>query len=272
MTTEELLKAISEAPHQEGEEFKLKKAQSILRARLSAETDANLQRLAEKLLGLGSGLGQVNQALRDGIRSNEKLAAENQKHSRWMIALTSALVVATVISSCESLRLRGISANQLTQSRLDSALIYRPYVEIRPVDFRRTGVRDPKDLGSEFCELTLEVKNYGSIPAKDVTLADFRMGSPSRGYMTPKNSPISFKGVTIFPNAPFRIVTSFVMSPENSLALYDDGKESLEIYLHLSYSAAKDVQPPASYWYKCRWSWRIRQFSIQSSEGDPARP
>ncbi len=275
MTTEELLKLISEAPHQQGEEFKLKKAQSILRARLSAETDTNLQGLAGKLLGLGTGLGQVNQAIRDGIRSNEKLASESQKQSRWMVVLTVALVVVGALqvitaafSGQESRRLSRIARDQLEQARLDSSLMNRPYVEVRPVNFRPTGVRDPKDLGSEFCELTLEVKNYGPIPAKDVTLSDFKMGSPSRGFMTPENTPFNFKGITIFPNTTLRVVTSFVMSPENTLALYDNGKEVLEMYFYLNYSTAKDVQLPLLHWYKCNWSYGVRQFSIQNSESD----
>ena len=74
------------------------------------------------------------------------------------------------------------------------------------------------------------------------------------------------------PGASAFVVMSFVMNPEKNLKLYNDGKENLEIYLHLIYSSVRNGSESQRYWYKCNWVWGSLQFSVLRSESDPVRP
>lgn len=286
MTIAELRKYIAEKnPHDGYGKREAEQAEAVLNAKLLEQTNAGLESVGNRLEGLGAGLNQLNQSLRDGIRSNETVASASSKYSKALVAATVALVVATVglcgvgvwqavllrTYTTETHNLSVTAGQQLVQSRLDSALVNRPYVEIRPVEFFVSGQRDPADATSVFCSLTLEVKNYSSIPAAEVTLSDFKLGSKSRGYLTPQNYPVSMKNLAIFPNSSFKLQMGFVMSPDYHVKRYDEGVEDYEIYLEVSYTTAKEVEVKPKHWYRCNWTYSHRRFSIQSSETDSIR-
>lgn len=228
-------------------------------------------------------INELNQSLRQGIDANQDLTRATMKYSRRMTYLTLALFVATLVlggvAAYQAYLLRSYTSathklsvtagKQLIQSRLDSALVNRPYIEIRPVDFVVTGERDPADETSVLCFLTLQIKNYSnSIPAAEVALEDFKLGSGSRGYLTPENYPISLKDVAIFPGSVFKMQMSFVMNPDVHLKKYDRGEEDYEIYLKVTYTTVKDIEDKPRHWYRCNWIYSRGQLSIVNSETD----
>lgn len=258
----------------------IEKAEKILNAKLLRQTNIGIE-------GLSSGINQLNQSLRDGIDANQNLATASITHSRRIFYLTIALVLATFALAYTGWRqavllkkytsatnqLSITAGEQLVQSRLDSALVNRPYIEIRPIDFIVTEERDPADKTSVFYALILQIKNYSnSIPAAEVALGDFKIGSGSRGYLTPQNYPIEFKNISIFPGSVFRVRIGSVMNPDVHIKKYNKGEEDYEIYLNVTYTTVKDIEDKPKHWYKCNWIYSRGQFSINSSETDLVQP
>ncbi len=232
-------------------------------------------------------INELNQSLRQGIEVNQNLTRATLKYSKRMTYLTVALVFATLllggVAAYQASLLKGYTSathelsvtagKQLLQSRLDSALVNRPYVEIRPVEFVVTGEKDPADETSVFCFLTLQLRNYSnSIPAAKIALEDFKLGSESRGYLTPENYPIGLKDLAIFPGSVFKMQVSFVMNPDVHVKKYDKGEEDYEIYLKVTYTTVKDIEDKPKHWYKCNWTYSRGQLSIVDSETDLVRP
>jgi len=281
MTIEELEKYIVDRRMDSSEQgTEIEKAEKILNAKLLRQTNIGIE-------SLSSGINQLNQSLRDGIDSNQNLARANIKYSKRMTYLTLTLVFATCVLALAAgyqaillkrytsatHKLSMTAGEQLVQSQLDSALVNRPYIEIRPIDFIITEERDPADATSVFCALILQIKNYSnSIPAAEVALGDFNIGSESRGYLTPQNYPIEFKNISIFPGSVFRVRIGFVMNPDVHIKKYNKGEEDYEIYLNVTYTTVKDIEDKPKHWYKCNWIYSRGQFSINSSETDLVRP
>jgi hypothetical protein len=282
MTIEELLEAISNHPETRGNVFEMDKLKAFLSARLSEQTGRNLTTLVNRLEGLGGGLLQVNKGIHKAIESGEQLAKEAHKQSieahqeskrmgrltRWLVLVAAIQAIIAGISTYQAQRLTRVSQDQLEQSRLDAALVHRPYVQIRPVWFKSTNIRDPKDPGSVGYRLMLEIGNKSELPAAEVRLADYRIGSPSRGFMTPVTYPIDFEHITIFPKDTLALLMGFVMSPENTVRLYDEGREELEIFLRLTYQTPLEIGPRQNHWYECEWGYQRGTFSIKRSTSD----
>jgi hypothetical protein len=228
-------------------------------------------------------INELNQSLRQGIDVDKDLTRATLKHSKRMTYLTIALVFATLllggVAAYQAILLKGYTSathelgvtagEQLLQSRLDSALVNRPYVEIHPAEFVVTDEKDPADETSVFCHLTLELRNYSnSIPAAKVTLEDFKLGSQSRGYLTPENYPIGLKDLAIFPGSVFKTQIGFVVNPDVHIKKYDKGEEDYEIYLKVTYTTVKDVEDKPRHWYRCNWIYSRGQLSVVDSETD----
>lgn len=187
----------------------------------------------------------------------------------WFRHIIHFLVFAVTIASLVFVGVQvKIASQQLKQSQLDSAIINRPYVEIRPVAFIVSDKRDPKDSTSVFCSLILELKNYSDIPATNVTLEDFKVGSVSRGYLTSQNYPISFKNICLFPQSSFQLSIPFVMNPDYHISKYDMGTENYNIHFKIDYEGIKGADNKTKHQYACDWIYSRKMFSIVRNDTD----
>jgi hypothetical protein len=108
MTIEELINYIAERKiNNIYEEPQIIKAEKILNAKLGQltnenikNTNNNLESIKERLGGLGGGISQLNQALRDGIKSSEELGDKNMKHANAIKWLTVVLAIAGIWQGC----------------------------------------------------------------------------------------------------------------------------------------------------------------------------
>jgi len=247
----------------------LEKVEKILNAKLLEQTNNRLE-------GLSSEINQLYQSLRDGIKSNSKLTIAMVCFTAILAGATIGLVVTGIVQknllnqyTKETRNLGKIASEQLIQSQLDSNIINRPYVEIRPIgQIMRSGKRDPKDSGSEFCTLRIAIKNYSkTIPATNVTLEDFKIDIIGDRPLTPKNSPISLEDISLFPESEYVLIFRFVMSA-SIMEECDKGEKDCHIYLKINYRGIKNTEDKLPHWYTCNWKYNRYEFSIVDSNTD----
>lgn len=105
MSIEELIDYIDKLAA--SETYRPGKAEKILSTKLALltnenikKTNDNLESIKERLGGLGGGVSQLNQALRDGIRSSEELGDKNIQHANAIKWLTFVLAIAGIWQGC----------------------------------------------------------------------------------------------------------------------------------------------------------------------------
>ena len=270
MSPEELMQYVAQLKSNnvyEGPE--IEKVEKVLNAKL-------LNRVAGRLEGLGSGLTQLNTAIIRGVEASNTAAASNDQHARVMAGLTKWLVIAAVVQAVVALtytvitgRLVNLSAMQLAQSQLDSNLVNRPYVDIRPVGLQCSEEADPKDPTSVFCDLFFEATNHsGQIPASEVHLKDLKIGSESRGFFTAESVPPAFDQAAIFPQSSAGVRVRFVLNRTAHLERYQRGLEELLIQIEIDYTTPKAHKSLPVHWYKADWAYTRGTFFLRHSATD----
>lgn len=270
MSPEELIQHVAQLKSNnvyEGPE--IEKVEKVLNAKL-------LNRVAGRLEGLGSGLTQLNTAILRGVEASNTAAASNDQHARVMARLTKWLVIAAIGQAVVALiytgitsRLVNLSAMQLAQSQVDSNLVNRPYVDIRPIALQCSEETDPKDPTSTFCDLFFEATNHsGQIPASEVRLKELKIGSESRGFFTAESVPPDFDQAALFPQSSAGMRVRFVLNRTAHLERYQRGLEDLLIRVEINYTTPKVSKSSPMHWYRGDWAYTRGTFFLRHSETD----